>query len=65
MILEGKTLIVCGVGTGLGSEIADNFSIPKIPNDDDIAEAVVFLASERARMITGQCLMVNSGQLMT
>ena len=22
MILEGKTLIVCGVGTGLGSEIA-------------------------------------------
>ena len=29
------------------------------------AEAVVFLASDRARLITGQYLMINSGQLMT
>ncbi|GGD38515.1 SDR family NAD(P)-dependent oxidoreductase [Aureimonas glaciei] len=28
----------------------------------DIAEAVVFLASERARWITGQCILVDGGQ---
>jgi NAD(P)-dependent dehydrogenase (short-subunit alcohol dehydrogenase family) len=33
----------------------------EIPLDDDVAEAVVFLASDRARMITGQSLMVNAG----
>ena len=46
-------------------EITANFCIPEIPKDDDVAEAVVFLASDRARLITGQNLMVNSGQLMT
>ena len=46
-------------------EITSNFCIPEIPKDDDVAEAVVFLASDRARLITGQNLMVNSGQLMT
>ncbi len=46
-------------------EITDKFCIPEIPKDDDVAEAVIFLASDRARLITGQYLMVNSGQLMT
>ena len=46
-------------------EITDRFCIPEIPADEDVAEAVVFLASDRARMITGQYLMVNSGELMT
>jgi NAD(P)-dependent dehydrogenase (short-subunit alcohol dehydrogenase family) len=46
-------------------EITDKFCIPEIPKDDDVAEAVVFLASDRARMITGQYLLVNSGELMT
>lgn len=45
--------------------ITDNFCLPEIPRDEDVAEAVVFLASDRARMITGQYLMVNSGELMT
>ena len=45
-------------------EITANMCIPEIPKDDDVAEAVVFLASDRARVITGQHLMVNSGELM-
>jgi enoyl-[acyl-carrier-protein] reductase (NADH) len=32
---------------------------------DDVAEAVVFLSSDRARMITGQTLFVNAGNHMT
>jgi 3-oxoacyl-[acyl-carrier protein] reductase len=31
---------------------------------DDIAHAVVFLASERARFITGQKLAVNGGRTL-
>ena len=47
------------------AEITSQFCIPEIPADEDVAEAVVFLASDRARMITGQYLLVNSGELMT
>jgi enoyl-[acyl-carrier-protein] reductase (NADH) len=32
--------------------------------DEDVAEAVVFLASPRARGITGQTLFVNAGEYM-
>jgi NAD(P)-dependent dehydrogenase (short-subunit alcohol dehydrogenase family) len=38
-------------------------SIPEIPADEDVAEAVVWLCSDRARMVTGQTLMVNAGEL--
>ena len=47
------------------AEVTSNFCIPEIPKDDDVAEAVIFLASDRARMITGQYLMVNAGERMT
>jgi NAD(P)-dependent dehydrogenase (short-subunit alcohol dehydrogenase family) len=44
-------------------EITGNMSIPEIPADEDVAEAVVWLCSDRARMVTGQTLMVNAGEL--
>jgi NAD(P)-dependent dehydrogenase (short-subunit alcohol dehydrogenase family) len=43
-------------------EITANMSIPEIPADEDVAEAVVWLCSDRARMVTGQSLMVNAGE---
>jgi NAD(P)-dependent dehydrogenase (short-subunit alcohol dehydrogenase family) len=46
------------------AEITSDMAIPEIPADEDVAEAVIFLCSDRARFITGQALMVNSGQLM-
>lgn len=45
-------------------EITAKMAIPEIPADEDVAEAVVFLCSDRARMITGQSLRVNAGELM-
>jgi len=45
-------------------EITANLAIPEIPADEDVAEAVVFFCSERARMITGQSLLVNAGEFM-
>jgi enoyl-[acyl-carrier-protein] reductase (NADH) len=36
--------------------------LKEIPTDGDVAEAVIFFASDRARMITGQSLLVNAGQ---
>ena len=45
------------------AEITANMSIPEIPADEDVAEAVVWLCSDRARMVTGQSIMVNAGEL--
>lgn len=45
-------------------EITGNMAIPRIPADEDVAEAVVWLCSDRARMITGQSIMVNAGEVM-
>ena len=44
--------------------ITANMPLGEIPADEDVAEAVVFLLSSRARMITGQSLFVNAGELM-
>jgi enoyl-[acyl-carrier-protein] reductase (NADH) len=46
-------------------EITARMPLGEIPSDGDVAEAVVFFCSDRARMISGQYLMVNAGELMT
>jgi enoyl-[acyl-carrier-protein] reductase (NADH) len=43
--------------------ITAKMAIREIPTEQDIAEAVVFFASDRARLITAQSLLVNSGEL--
>jgi len=42
--------------------ITRNMPLGEIPADEDVAEACVWLCSDRARMITGQCLYVNAGE---
>jgi NAD(P)-dependent dehydrogenase (short-subunit alcohol dehydrogenase family) len=39
-------------------------ALPELATDADVADAVVFLTSDRARAITGQSLLVNAGELM-
>jgi NAD(P)-dependent dehydrogenase (short-subunit alcohol dehydrogenase family) len=46
------------------ADITANMPLGEIPADEDVAEAVAFFASERARMITGQSLMVNAGEIL-
>jgi len=43
-------------------EAAATTDLRKLPEPDEVADAVVFLASSMARAITGQCLDVNSGE---
>jgi NAD(P)-dependent dehydrogenase (short-subunit alcohol dehydrogenase family) len=43
-------------------ETAATIDLRKLPEPDEIADAVVFLASALARAITGQCLDVNAGE---
>ena len=43
-------------------ETAATTDLRKLPEPDEIADAVVFLASGMARAITGQCLDVNCGE---
>ncbi|WP_338672163.1 SDR family oxidoreductase [Streptomyces sp. SCSIO 30461] len=50
------------------SEVLDRLNarmaLPELATDGDVADAVAFLASDRARAITGQSLLVNAGELM-
>ena len=42
--------------------MADQTALRRLPTPDDIADAIVFLASDHARSITGQTLDVNAGR---
>ncbi|MFJ5995896.1 SDR family oxidoreductase [Streptomyces sp. NPDC092370] len=44
--------------------LTDRMALPELATDGDVADAAVFLASDRARAITGQSLLVNAGELM-
>ena len=45
-------------------EIRSRIPLGEIVPDEEVAEAALLLASDRARCITGQTLMVNGGELM-
>ncbi|MFJ4966612.1 Pyridoxal 4-dehydrogenase [Streptomyces sp. ADI96-02] len=44
--------------------LTERMALPELATDADVAQAVAFLASDRARAITGQSLLVNAGELM-
>ncbi|MER5210188.1 SDR family oxidoreductase [Streptomyces sp. NPDC002838] len=44
--------------------LTDRVALPELASDADVADTAVFLASDRARAITGQSLLVNAGELM-
>ena len=46
------------------AELEDNIPMGRFCDPSDIADAAVFLASEKARMITGQVLTVDGGWLL-
>jgi NAD(P)-dependent dehydrogenase (short-subunit alcohol dehydrogenase family) len=46
------------------AEITAGMPLGEIPADEDVAEAVAFFCSDRSRRITGEALMVNSGELL-
>ncbi len=45
-------------------QITSRIPLGEIVPDEDVAEAALLLASDRARSITGQTLMVNGGEMM-
>jgi NAD(P)-dependent dehydrogenase (short-subunit alcohol dehydrogenase family) len=46
------------------ARLAERMALPDLATDGDVADAAVFLSSDRARAITGQSLLVNAGELM-
>ena len=44
--------------------LTGRMALPDLATDGDVADAVAFLASDRARSLTGQSLLVNAGELM-
>ena len=45
-------------------EITSKMPLGQIPEDGDVAEMVVFLMSDRARVVTGQAIFVNAGEFI-
>jgi NAD(P)-dependent dehydrogenase (short-subunit alcohol dehydrogenase family) len=45
-------------------EIEQGIPLGEMAADEDVAQAAVFFLSDRARLITGQSLLVNGGELM-
>jgi NAD(P)-dependent dehydrogenase (short-subunit alcohol dehydrogenase family) len=45
-------------------ELTARMALPELATDGDVADAALFLASDRARAITGQSVLVNAGELM-
>ena len=60
MVAQQQGIPVADVIGGITSKMA----LGEIPADEDVAECVAFLLSDRARMITGQSLLVNAGEFM-
>ena len=46
-------------------EVAADTDLRRLPLPEEVADAVVFLVSDMARAITGQCLDVNAGEFHT
>ncbi|MEU9417712.1 SDR family oxidoreductase [Streptomyces sp. NPDC048272] len=46
------------------ARLTERMALPDLATDGDVADAAAFLASDRARAITGQSLLVNAGELM-
>jgi NAD(P)-dependent dehydrogenase (short-subunit alcohol dehydrogenase family) len=46
------------------ADLTKSMALNTMATDGDVAEAVIFLASDRARGITGQSLLVNAGEHM-
>ncbi|MFJ7077691.1 SDR family oxidoreductase [Streptomyces sp. NPDC098781] len=44
--------------------LTERMALPELATDGDVADAVAFLTSDRARSLTGQSLLVNAGELM-
>jgi NAD(P)-dependent dehydrogenase (short-subunit alcohol dehydrogenase family) len=46
------------------NEITNKFALRRMTEDGEVAEAAIFFCSDRAKAITGQHLLVNTGELM-
>ncbi|HIF93351.1 MAG TPA: SDR family oxidoreductase [Myxococcales bacterium] len=44
--------------------ITKNMPLGEIPKDDDVANACIFFCSDHSRMITGETLLVNAGEIL-
>ena len=56
-----ETEMVAGMKPEMVERIVQSASLGRIGRAEEVAEAVAFLASERATYITGQCLVVDGG----
>ncbi|MFG3259371.1 SDR family oxidoreductase [Streptomyces sp. NPDC048172] len=51
-------------GEALLARLNGRMALPEMATDGDVAETAAFFASRRAKGVTGQCLLVNAGEVM-
>lgn len=56
-----ETEMIAGMKQEMVEKIVKSSSLGRIGRGEEVAEAVVFLASDRASYITGQCLAIDGG----
>ena len=57
------TEMIASMKKGMADNIVKGTSLGRIGRPEEVAEAVAFLASERASYITGHCLVIDGGLL--
>jgi NAD(P)-dependent dehydrogenase (short-subunit alcohol dehydrogenase family) len=67
MRFAGKSVVVIGGNSGIGRAAAEAFAaevpLGRMGDADEVARAVLFLASDEASFITGSELLVDGGHL--
>ncbi len=56
-----ETEMISGMKQEMVERIVKSSSLGRIGRGEEVAEAVAFLASDRASYITGQCLAIDGG----
>lgn len=53
------------IAAGLEKQLSAHIPLGRIGKPDDVADVIVFLASEQARWLTGQTLYIGGGHTMS
>lgn len=64
-VLRWKSVTLKGITPELEKKEIENIPLGRVGQPEDVADVIVFLASEQARWVTGQLIYVGGGHVMS